>query len=355
MFSIQMIPWWSFWGLDLQNMFTYHHCSTGLNNPYLVDGTTCGDALGRGMIYPPVLYWSFVWVRLFEFDWAVKIWSAFIFLGTVFSFRAWLKKGQFDFYRNFYILVLLAQMPLVFAIERGNNDIWVLVLWSLGFYLFNQNRNYIAGLILGLASVSKVYPFISLGALALGYFWVERSDLRKFKSTFLGAFTSIFLLFFIFYQQSFKYFFEILPAWSQVTAGLPGFSHTQAVLFGDSKAPHFFVSLFLLGAWIYRVTVELKSDPAFVFAGLLGISTYFGGVSFDYNLITVFPLVFILLDRALKSQNSVWDWTMLNLGVVAVFIARIAFPKLSVALQIYWLLALAIGRQKPKEPKLSEI
>src|SRR5580698_208147 len=59
-------PWEGEWGLDFQNLYTFHHCGRD-HDLYAATGHACGDWLGRAMLYPPVLYWSFYWTRAFSF------------------------------------------------------------------------------------------------------------------------------------------------------------------------------------------------------------------------------------------------------------------------------------------------
>jgi hypothetical protein len=82
-------------------------------------------------------------------------------------------------------------------------------------------------------------------------------------------------------------------------------------------------------------------------AGLLAMSTYFGGIANDYALITTYPLLMLLLIRA----RTTGRYGLLALGLIAIVGDRAFFaakdahiltPGLHLALQVAWLVLVAI-------------
>jgi hypothetical protein len=65
------------------------------------------------------------------------------------------------------------------------------------------------------------------------------------------------------------------------------------------------ISLGLLVLWALADSAILFRDPLLAFAGSLAFSTYFAGISYDYNLITVYPLFYVLAGRVFSRRDGV--------------------------------------------------
>jgi hypothetical protein len=92
------------------------------------------------------------------------------------------------------------------------------------------------------------------------------------------------------YQLWFEYLVDVLPKWSKSTTGVLNLAHS----FKSINAP--FGSLFYFSAlvvWSLSAWKTAKHNVHWVFASGLALSTFNNGVSFDYNLVTVFPLLII--------------------------------------------------------------
>src|SRR5437016_5580229 len=139
--AYRLIPFHAFWGLDLHNLYVFHNCESR-NRPYLIAGSLCGDSLGREMFYPPFLYWCFFWLRHVSFRTAILLWTISIPIALFLSFRNWapLSRKKLALW-----LLLLVQFPVVFAMERGNSDILVVLLWTLSFVFFRSHRFFLSG------------------------------------------------------------------------------------------------------------------------------------------------------------------------------------------------------------------
>src|SRR5690606_11316612 len=73
--GLVLVPFWPWRGLDLQNLYAFHSECARWPIPYDVSGSVCGDALGRSMVYPPLMYWAMAWLRFFDFYRAELLWS----------------------------------------------------------------------------------------------------------------------------------------------------------------------------------------------------------------------------------------------------------------------------------------
>jgi hypothetical protein len=165
--SFMAVPFLSPIGADFQNLYLFHHCAAR-NNPYLSTGVACGDPWARDMVYPPLLYWSFAWARLFGQVSATVIWMSVVAVGSVAalwpfapSWR-WREDGRL----GIFVGLLAAQFPLVFGVERGNNDVVVLLAWAVAAWAWGGGRPALSGVAAGLAVSLKLYP--AFAALVVG-------------------------------------------------------------------------------------------------------------------------------------------------------------------------------------------
>lgn len=349
--SIRAIPWAHIWGLDLQNFHAFHRCAVAAD-PYGVPGAQCGDPLGRGMIYPPLLYWLFVWIRPFSMQQAVWIWSLATAGMLVASALFWMgRSARWAPAALGTAALVLVQMPTVFAIERGNSDIWVVALWSLAAWSFARRRWFASGLLISVAGLSKVYPLIPGGLIVLcalihASLQASRRPLGQASPVngrplamihaarfSAGALVGLIGGFALTLAQSIKYFFEVLPPWSKAVAVIPGMSHSIPAFFPNPLWLKYAIQSALLVIWARAAVLFLRSDPKLVFAGLLAISTYFAGVSYDYNLITVYPLILVVLSRQVMGAWSTCEpaWALL-VGLVGFFGNRYLFQDPGVVL-----------------------
>ncbi len=145
------IPFGPILGFDFHNLDAFHDC-IARDNPYLSTGAACGDIWSRDMGYPPLLYWSFMWTRLLPLSIGVIVWAAVILVGVFVATLAWVPRGRRDGATIAFLALLLLQFPVLFAIERGNNDVLVLVLWTAAMALFAAGHPGGSGAIAGIAT-----------------------------------------------------------------------------------------------------------------------------------------------------------------------------------------------------------
>ena len=329
LWTLGLIPFYKpFWGLDFQNIHAFHTCPAARNlGIYVPSGAACGDALGRRLFYPPLLFHGFSWVRLFAFRDAAMVWAGasvalMIVVGGVWVWldgqlrRGWKLIALISFW-----LLLLTQFPFVFAIERGNNDIVPVVLWTVAATFFTWSRYGLAGGAAGLAIAAKVYPLLALAVVVAG---AIRMNWRVFAKFALGAVVGGLLASALWPGETIRYLTVVLPSFSDQISELLVYSHPLRAL----PAP-FAIGLgaLLLGSWAAASWRRLGEERLLIFAGALAISTYCSSVSWDYNLITAYPLLLLVAARALEPDSSlVWRFTSV-ISVVAIASGRTIAPK----------------------------
>jgi hypothetical protein len=356
--AFRLIPGWGrAWGLDLANVVAFHTC-VGRDDPYLVTGSECRDLLGRAMPYPPLLYWAMAWVRVVPLDLARWVWAAFIV--TVIVLVAVLWSGAGPLATRFGAIVfgalLATQFPAMFAIERGNNDAVVVLLWTLALVLFMHGRRALAGAAAGLAAAAKLYPAFACVVVLAGLTGEAVRGGPKRWAPAVRAATALVLapclVTVCLWTQTGDYQERVLPAFAAHLPAVSLHSHSVPATFGDA-AP--WVSAALVASWCAIAYLRFERAPVDVFAGGLAISTYVARTSFDYNLVTAYPLLVVLAARAgavRACASSLPTLAVLALGVLSIcghrawFAGHAAFH---VALQIVWLVASAaiVGASPP--------
>jgi hypothetical protein len=355
--SYKLIPAWGTrpWGLDLDNVYLFHHCA-GRDDPYVTTGFLCGDPLGRAMPYPPLMYWILAWTRWVSFPAARIVWASFIVVALLCAAFVWPADGapvriQARRWPSYLFGVLLvAEFPAAFAIERGNNDAVVVLLWTLAIALFSADRVLLAGMAAGLAAAAKLYPALSCAIAAVGVagaaFVGGRRARRRAVAFLTGVAIAVVGVTVLSGPLTQHYFTYVLPPFAAHMPGITLHGHSVPATFGPRAGA---VSAVVVLAWALAALVSFGRAPALVIAGALAISTYFAATSFDYNLVTVYPLLLVLCARAMDPapRRGRWaDWLVLVLGVAAVVAHRGWFgePRAvkHVSLQVAWLVAAAV-------------
>ena len=356
------------WGLDLQNLHAFHACSFK-DAPYEAKGFQCGDWLRRPFVYPPLLYWSFVWTRGLTWETVRDAWT--VLTGAILvASPILLTRGAGDrLARGAAILfgvVLGTQFPAVFAFERGNTDIPVVLFWSVGALLYLKGHRISAGLLIGAMAPYKLYPAVGCVVLVAGLAGMAlRGDrarrveaLRFAGGLFLGAvIPTLFLA-----GMTSKYLRDVLPGFAAHLPGVSLHSHSVPATFRPPLYGPKLVSGALILLWSGAAFLRFDKNPREVLVGALAITTYVAGTSFDYNLVTAYPLLVVLALRAMKTAGkpALWAWASLGLGVLGVCADHAWFtghPRGHVVVQVVWLLltaGLLAWRAEP-EPSLERV
>jgi len=339
MASFLRIPVLNPMAADLQNLYAFHHCAAR-DDPYLSSGTICGDPEGRNMVYPPLLYWSFAWVRFLGNRAATLAWMSVVALGTVASLwsfapaRRWRQAGGL----GLFVGLLAAQFPLLFAIERGNNDVVVLVTWALSLWAWRAGRPALAGVAAGLAISLKLYPAVA--ALVIGVALLVHAlrtpEARPRVLAFAaGGMAGVLVPSLLLFSQVHTWATTRLPAFAALQWNPGVWNHAMNTLRGVDPLP---LQAILLGAWLVGGALAVARDPVQVFAGALAISTSFSNTSWDYNLITAFPLLLVQYQRAAERRWRPLGDALLLLGLVAVAGNRVFFSLSPALVQVRVLL-----------------
>jgi hypothetical protein len=312
------IPKWSFRGLDLQNLHAFHTQCPGWPIPYDRTGAECGDSIGRAMVYPPLLYWAMGWTRLVSFPLATVLWSIAIpvltLAGVAITARADLEsrpsRAALPAWKGALGLLFLLQMPMAYAVERGNNDALVLPVYAFAILLFVREKLLLAGVVLAVACWLKIYPAVPvallLGALALS------ADRRRLEALLTGLSMGGLTIAILTLPDSWTYATEVLPAFAAQKGGFGTSSHTLFRSWGGLA-----FKLAMIAYWCVFTRRALPKDPVLVLAAGLAIATFFPSVTNDYNLITAYPFLWLVLDRLLRPGMSGGDFAMLLLTFLA--------------------------------------
>lgn len=302
--AYKLIPFGTPDGLDFHNIYSYSKCSDLIaskfeNNIYHAHGDDCKDAMARPFVYPPLLYYSTKWVGIFDtFEYARIAWRIFIIVGLLWSIYIWLGTYKRFFIALPFTILLCFQFPMIFALERGNNDILVILTWTLTYYFYKKENFKTSGFFAITTVLMKIYPLFALLIPSLGMFITRQYD--KFKNFILGIIIGGVVIFSMFYWLWYSFFLKIKEfAGSRMV--LSAFNHSIQYL-SNIKILNMTLCLLLLVLWIYRYRYK-KDENDINIAGALAISTFYSATSFDYNLITAYPLILILIVNQVEQFN----------------------------------------------------
>ena len=324
---------WNGW--DFLNLFAFHHC--GARNAPYAPGVIC-DARHWPMNYPPLLYWSFTWTRPLSFFTAHVVWSAVIAGGIVWA--GWLWGARW------FACGLLLLFPTIFSLNSGNNDIVVVLLWSVACWAWRRSVFW-SGAFAGAAVAYKLYPGFALGLVMVTLAITERRALRAFAA---GAGFALVLQALVFARDWLAYvpgnlasYVENVPEPGWYTHAVPGIASGWL---GDARLG-LVVSGTIFLAWGIFLTRVKDADRRILFAGALALSTYVVQTSYDYNLLTTYPLLAVLIAASLRERRSHFALAMCLMGLFAVghrniFLWTDRGRLLPAVLQIGWLLTLAV-------------
>jgi glycosyl transferase family 87 len=351
------------WGADFQNLHAYQLCAHD-RDPYLMAGAACGDVYKRDLVYPPLLFHSFFWVRHLSLESAMYVWTALMVLVFAGCFYAWSRLGaggaeakdRWDVV--VFCVLLMFQGPSIFLFERGGTDGAPLLLWTVASYLFCRRKLGMAGIVAGAAAAYKLYPAIPCGIITwalLAGGWrkgpFRRTDFVRFGASALAAFVALNVLFL---RDARTYFGVALPKFAKVMTLKNEWSHAIPAFVGPDHTLYAkFLLLMLLVLWCWSASQSLFERPALTFAGALAMSTFFAATSWDYNLVTTFPLLLLLFLEARRTDR----WGTLAFGLVAIvgdrpfFADLLAFlnPTMHLALEVAWLVVAAVEIARPSD------
>ena len=360
--SLSDIPFLMLWGADMQNVHAFQQCVHG-QSPYLVDAKVCGDIWSRPFYYPPFLFACFRWVRPLTLEATMRIWTVFLIGSFVGIFLAWARHITRErlvgarYQVVMFCTLLLLQFPFVFAMERGNTDTVNIVLYTVAALLFVRGRILLAGVAAGLAAGFKLSPIVAIvvmtGALVFSRAQVGRWAWLRFGGGALGAFV---LTLVVFFREAKRYLVDVLPKYADTITPAREWSHSVPTFVGDYHGRFgLLLGACLVAAWVWAGARALaRGDAALALAGSLAVSTYIPRTSYDYNLISAYPLLLLLFLRAQRTNR----WALLAFGVFTIagdrrlFTlsgAKIFTPGLHLALELAFLVVAAVITADPPE------
>jgi hypothetical protein len=347
------IPW-PYLGLDFSHSYLAVRKLWNGGNPY---HETFGDYRGLHA-YPPVSLALHLWTGFLPdmYAYAVHITIAVVALGFLVALLLrWRVRSDgtapagYEIW-SFYPLILLAILlcaPVLFALERGSGDIWVLLALGAASAALRKKsltRDVVAGVLLAIAICMKIYPFLLLpGLLAL----------RRWRAAVVGAVATV-LLFVIPWKATGWFLHNTVSAQhdrsADIVEGLRWLAHPTfgpleqrrfathwahslstywTPLLGQTflgRVPGLLVVSLLfagLGVWVGRKVYRSEQSSTVTLPFLLWITacgTFIMPFSFDYNLFFL-PLAIVGLWRA----SDGWA-THLLLGAYLLAWQPIALP-----------------------------
>jgi|GEM_PF-1310121 len=369
--ALSTLPFMLPWGADMQNVHAYVRCVHS-KSLYLTDGAQCGDVWGRPFYYPPFLLHFFFWMRRLTLETTMHIWTVFLYFTFAAILYVWAcrivrepsAKGDGDRHEvPVFCVLLLFQYPFVFAVERGNTDTVAIALYTLAAYWFGRRRLWLAGGAAGLAAGFRLTPAMAVVVVTVALLLARRSSDRqiakwgwlRFGGGALAAFAATLLAF---PKDALIYFRDVLPAYAKTFTFTCEFSHSVPTYVG-AEYPGFavLIAIALLALWAWAGSRAIaRGEEWWTLAGALAVSTYNQRTSWDYNLITVYPLLVLLFLRARRTNR----WALLAFGVFTIAgdrrlftfpNARLFTPQLQLALELAFLavtaLVVAGGDSKP--------
>ncbi|MEI8345603.1 MAG: glycosyltransferase family 87 protein, partial [Candidatus Omnitrophota bacterium] len=305
-------------GLDFLNVDCCMRCRGTGKDIYRQSGCP-GDPFGRPYTYPPLLTCLFYWIFLLNTAQAAALWSWAV-LGLIFAnacfwfyakgFRPGGENGGLILKRPFLLALLFtASYPSIFAFERGNHDVWVLLFVSGLAWCLARQRWLAAGLTASLAALVKVYPFLLLipliafcaAALLLWLGFRKTVLLDAGFKMLLGAGLGLAAGIGVFYEPTVEYATRMLPMLAKLKLTDPAnlFSHSLPAAFGSAGTLGFaclwgvgtFALVLFLVRWILNSEKGGRGNVALAFSYLGALMVYLANTSYDYNLIMLIPLL----------------------------------------------------------------
>jgi hypothetical protein len=255
--------------------------------------------------------------------------------------------------------LLLLQYPMIFLLERGGTDVPPLFLWTLAALAFTADELVLCGVLAGIAGAYKLYPMIP--ASIIGFALVRR-DYRNWRvwqtgyARFGVGLCATFGIINWFYRDEARVYFKLrLPKFAAEFSAAATFGHSLVSYAGaDHDLYPKFVLLLFFALWCFSAARAIALRPLLTFAATLAMSSYFAGTSYDYNLITTYPLLLLLFIEAQRTDR----WSTLVFGLFAIVGERELFnssvlnlfnPPIHLSLQFAWLVVVAVdlARQAP--------
>jgi uncharacterized membrane protein len=283
------------------------------------------------------------------------------------SYRYWLRlaaaRASWDVV--LFCGLLVFQFPMLFLLERGGTDMVSVLAWTFSAWFLCRRQPLLAGALGGLAAAYKLYPAIPVAVTSYALFASSfrnsafaRTDFLRFGGAAALAFVAINALY---RNEAETYFNVVLPLFAATLTPINTCMHALPSLAGPDH--DYFPKLVLAGflsLWCWSAARSLSARPALTLAALLAMSTFFAATSWDYNLVTVYPVLVLLFLQARRTDR----WGTLVFGLFVIVGDRELFltgwlnllnPYLHTGLQFAWLVVLAIELAQPAPTPLPAV
>lgn len=134
-----------------------------------------------GMVLHPLTFLPFRIAKLIWLVFNVLLVCLFIWLGSY-----WIKKNvpEYQFKLKvwmyfFLLIIILAYKPVSDTLRGGQVNLLLLILFALSLYSYEKNKKIITGVLLGLASLTKLVPILLMG------YWFLKREYKIVLSTIL--------------------------------------------------------------------------------------------------------------------------------------------------------------------------
>ena len=313
------MPYIGFYGSDLSMQYFYTHCpglALGSENLYQMTGIMCNNANNTHYAYPVLIYRFFSFTTFFNsFKMFYYFWSALIILTIMSLPYLWLKKQSHKFNLVYFAIgiITLIQAPSYFALERGGTDIAFLIPWMFATYLALKERWILAGIFMAAAALLKLYPVMAIMPIMLRLFIDDKNKIKFLKCCMVITVT-VLINFALDWHLWKTFISEILPIETKYSIGTNAIGHSLIGPF-----PKLFVYPLMILFWfLYAQVFALKNNwsKKFTFAGVLAMSTYFNNHSFDYNLITAFPFIYLCFELYFDTESPYFGNQQIMWGIL---------------------------------------
>ncbi len=175
-YSRWWLPRWPYLGLDfLNSYFAAPHWLEG-GNVYF---ERFGDPIRRPYAYSPIVLMLFLWCSWVDPLTGIWVWTAvsalIIFVASCAVWQTRMELRLRDLSVPFILAVTLFSMPVLFAMERGNNDVLIILIIVFVARLLRRDESravdVLIGVLMAFAVWAKLYPLLLLpGLIVLGRF-----------------------------------------------------------------------------------------------------------------------------------------------------------------------------------------
>jgi hypothetical protein len=313
---------WLFTPLDRFSDFTQVLGIFKSFNPYgLQDGS-----------YPPVGYWLVAPV-----SWMSYFAALYVYLAVFVGFTVWWCWRSFaSSLRTIegivVVIIAFMSLPISFALDRGNVDLWVFILLVFGVAALERRKNALAASWIGLIAAAKIVPVIYLVA------FVRRGGWRYILLAIVVAVVATTAAFASFHGsilENFRGFRHAVSALEQQDNYLPSSTYYNSSIYGWAQAIGYGIGG-LHGSLLVRVAIAPYVLPGEI-AGVLLLAWYLRRHEQSlWRAMTLMTLWFLLL------QDVAYYYQLLFLFVpLALFIKHSAVNRRSVRIACLYGLILA--------------